>query len=101
MNEYELVFIIQPNADEARQAAVKERVAAYIAANGGEVTNMRDWGMRRLAYPIRKMSSGFYVITRFRLAPNAVAGLQRELRLNEDVLRGLIVRSEEVAAPAQ
>jgi small subunit ribosomal protein S6 len=101
MNDYELVFIVQPNTDEVQQAAVKERVAGYVTASGGEILNMRDWGMRRLAYPIRKLVSGLYVIAHIRLDPSAVANLQRELRLNEDILRGQIVRTDEVAAPAQ
>ncbi|MGQ9554464.1 MAG: 30S ribosomal protein S6 [Anaerolineae bacterium] len=100
MNEYELMFIVQPNADEARQEAIKQRIADYVTSNQGEVTNVRDWGHRRLAFPIRRQASGFYVVMRLRLLPKAVEELQRLLRLNEDVLRFLMVRAEEVPTPA-
>ena len=100
MNEYELAFIIQPSVDEARQTAIKERIAEYIASSGGEVLSSRDWGNRALAYPVRKYTAGFYVVSRFRVAAAAIAELQRMLRYTEDVLRFVVVRAEEVPQPA-
>jgi small subunit ribosomal protein S6 len=101
MNEYELLFIVQPNADEARLEAINARTAEFITGNGGEVLSTRNWGHRRLSFPIRKQTSGTYILSRLRLTAHAVEELQRLLRLNEDVLRFLVVRAEEVPAPAQ
>lgn len=100
MNDYELILVIQPNADEARQEAIKQRISDFIASNEGEVTSVRDWGHRGLAFPVRKQVSGFYVASRLRLPAKAVEELQRLLRLNEDVLRFLMVRAERVPASA-
>jgi small subunit ribosomal protein S6 len=96
MNEYELTVIIQPSADEAAQTAIKDRISQYVTASGGEVLSSRDWGSRALAYPVRKQSAGVYVVTRFRVAPGAIAELQRILRYTEDVLRFVAVRAEGV-----
>lgn len=100
MNEYELTFIVQPNSDDALRDALKQRLADYLAANGGEVLSVRDWGHRSLAYAIRKFIAGFYVVVRLRAPAEAVDELQRLLRMNEDVLRFIVVRADEVPEPA-
>jgi len=98
MRLYELTFIIHPDADEEQQDAIKQRIGDIASQNGGEVVSVRDWGHRKLAYPIRKQTSGFYVTMRLRMEPPAVAELQPFLRLSEDILRYLIVRADEVPA---
>ena len=99
MNEYELTFIIRADAEEERQTEIKERIQQHVVERGGEMAGMRDWGQRRLAYPIRKQTSGNYVSMRFRLPPTETEGLQRALRLNEDILRYLLLSASEVPAP--
>ncbi len=98
MNDYELTFIIQPDADEDRVEAVKTRVTDFVTGVGGEVTAGRDWGRRRLAYPIRKQTSGFYVSFRLTMSPGDTEELQRLLRLNEDILRYLLIIPDSVPA---
>ncbi|MHB0875315.1 MAG: 30S ribosomal protein S6 [Anaerolineae bacterium] len=100
MNEYELALVIQPGADEAKILALKERVAEFLAANGGEVVGVKDWGHRSLAYPIGKFAAGFYTIMRIRLPSKGVGELQRSLRYVEDILRFVVVRAEEVPQTA-
>lgn len=99
MAEYELTFVIQPDADEEQLASLRERVTDYITGAGGELIGTLDWGRRRLAYPIRKHTAGFYTTMRLRLPADAIEDLQRMLRLNEDVLRYLVLSAEDVPAP--
>jgi small subunit ribosomal protein S6 len=99
MAEYELTFVIQPDADQEQQEALRQRVVDYITDAGGELLGTLEWGRRRLAFPIRNYTAGFYVTLRIRLAPSAIDDLQRMLRLNEDVLRYLVLSAEDVPAP--
>ncbi len=99
MPSYELTFILRP-LDEAGQTAVNERITTMIGGAGGEITARNVWGKRHLAYPIRKINEGFYVSLTVNLPPQAVRTVERALQLNDDVLRYLVIKSEEVAAPA-
>jgi small subunit ribosomal protein S6 len=94
MRSYELAFIIHPQADEAGIAAVEARVSQLVAAAGGEVTSVNRWGRRRLAYPIRKQREGIYVLMQLQLQPQGMAGLERGLKLTEEVIRYLLVKPE-------
>jgi len=92
MREYELVVIINPEIPDEENTQVVDRVAQLIAAGGGEITKTDSWGRRRLAYPIDRHREGFYVVQQFRMAPEATAELERSLKLNEDIIRYLLVR---------
>ena len=100
MREYELTYIVRPDVDEETLAAIEERVAKTIAANGGQVLKTDHWGKRRLAYPIRRHNEGFYIFLRTELTDKAIAEIERQLKLSEDVIRHLLVRVEPVEAPA-
>lgn len=95
MREYELTFVLRPNMDEEGFAAATEKVSGYVKAAGGEVTRTDVWGRRRLAYPIRRFTEGYYVFMLLQMDANGLAELDRSLRLNEDVIRHLVVRKEE------
>ncbi len=92
MRDYELVYIIRPTAGEEEVAALNERVQGWIAGEGGEVQKVNPWGRRRLAYPIDRFRDGTYVQVNFRSQPNTLGGLERQLKLSEDVIRYLLVR---------
>ncbi len=92
VRDYEMVFILHPRLDEEGVASAIEQVTNWIVSSGGEVIETEPWGRRRLAYPIQKQLEGYYVVQRLRMAPEAVAELERNLRLSEDVMRHLIVR---------
>lgn len=96
MRDYELVLVISPDVGDEGLPATIERVHQYIKNNGGEVKQVDEWGRRRLAYPIRRATEGYYVITRFSFEPQSVRGLEAGLDLAEDVLRHLTVKLEEV-----
>ena len=86
------MYILHPRLDEEGISSNIERVTRWITAAGGEVLETTPWGRRRLAYPIQKQIEGFYVLQRFRIPPNAVSDLDRNLKLNEDIMRHLIFR---------
>jgi small subunit ribosomal protein S6 len=94
VRNYELIFIVHPEVDGDDLTAVMERVTGLIERNGGKVARVEPWGMRRLAYPIQKQWEGQYVLMQLELESQGVAGLGRDLRLVEPVMRHLVVRVE-------
>ena len=94
MRDYEIASILSLNLDESGLAALTERIASWIAAAGGEVASVDNWGRRKLAYPIKKQREGHYVFWSASLPPAAPAEIERQMRLNEDVLRFMVVRAE-------
>lgn len=92
LRDYELVVIISPEVTEENIGGVNDRIGQWITGGGGEVGNVNVWGRRRLAYPIRDFREGTYVVSQFRMEPQATGELERSLKLSEDVLRYLLVR---------
>ena len=91
--DYELVMILSPEATEDEVASTVERVEGQITDKGGTVSEREDWGVRRLAYPIRKFAEGNYLLRRFEAESSAVGDLNQSLRASEDVLRYLVIKS--------
>jgi small subunit ribosomal protein S6 len=89
-----LVFRPELGGDQDVPTAV-ERVTGMISTSGGEVSKVDVWGRRRLAYPIKRFTEGDYVLTQFMLEPDRVRDLESGLKLNEDVIRHLVVRLDE------
>ena len=96
MRDYEITFILSTAIDEEASAATVERVNQLITNGGGSITEVHAWGRRHLAYPIEHQRDGFYVTTRFSMPPNGLGVLDNDLRLNENILRHLVVRQDEV-----
>ena len=94
VRSYELVFIVHPEVDGDDFTAVVEQVTDLIERNSGKVTEVNNWGLRRLAYPIQDQWEGQYVFMLLELEPHGVIGLERSLILVEQVIRYLIVRPE-------
>jgi len=95
VQKYECVFILKADLPEPELAARVDRVAAIVAEHDGEVTLKDHWGIRRFEYEIDHMTKGDYMFLRFRSAPAAVAAIDRYLRLDDKVVRHLVVRDEE------
>lgn len=91
MNEYELIFIVHPDSDETAFGEIITRVGGWITESGGEIVKTDVWGKRKLAYPIRKQHDGLYVFMNVKMAPSAGAGLERNLRFTEAVMRYLLI----------
>lgn len=94
MRTYELMAVLAPDIAEEEMLAALERISGYITTNNGEVTELittSPWGRRRLAYEIRDYRDGFYALYHFNLDPSRVSEVERDLRLNNQVLRSLVV----------
>ena len=92
MREYELMYIVKPNLEPEQYEALQERVTTLIASNGGEATGADVWGKRRLGYPIRHETDGYYVVLTFKGGEELVRELDRVLSISDDFLRFKIFR---------
>ena len=95
MRDYEIVYIFRSSLTSEEIEAKLERYHAAITADGpGEITASVHWGKRQLAYPIKKQPNGYYVVAQFTSAPEPLRELERVLKLEDDILRYLIVIAE-------
>ena len=94
MNIYESVIILSANASEEAMAAFGEKMKELISANG-ELTNVEEWGKKTFAYDIKKQKEDFYTLFTFSAKPDFIAELDRVLRLDETVLKHMIVKLED------
>ena len=92
MNKYELIYIIDTTVEEEARKALIEKFYGIIAANGGEVVKVEEWGKRRLAYAIDYKTEGYYVYVAFNGASELPKELSRNLGINESVIRSQVVR---------
>ena len=92
MKAYELLFFVAPTLEEEARADVMGRIENVIAEGNGVVDNTDDWGKRKLAYEINKLSEGDYILIDFHADPDHIAELDRILRINDNVERHMIVR---------
>ncbi len=95
MNKYELALIVSAKIEDDARTAVVDRAKDYITRLGGTVTEVEDWGKKKLAYDIQKMSEGFYYFIQFDAAATVPAELEQNVRIMDNVLRFLIVRKDE------
>jgi small subunit ribosomal protein S6 len=93
VSNYELVYIISPNTSEEEVSKVLGKVSEYITKVGGTVVEVVQWGKKRLAYPINKFGEGNYVLTRVEIKPEAVKGLEASLKLSNEIIRHLVIKS--------
>ena len=94
MNKYELAVVVSAKIEEEDRIATIEKVKAYITRFGGTVTEVDEWGKRRLAYEIQKMREGFYYFVRFESEATCPAEVERRVRIMENVIRYLCVRQD-------
>lgn len=94
MNKYEALYIITPDLEEEATKAVVEKFSALITANGGEVTEVNEWGKRRLAYPIDYKTEGYYVLVTFTGASELPKEFERNCKNDDSIIRYLVTRKE-------
>ncbi len=92
-NSYETLFVVSPDLQEEDRAAVIEKFRSLIATHG-EVTEVNEWGMRKLAYPIDYKTEGYYVLVNFTSDPAFPAELERLYGINDSILRSIVIRHE-------
>jgi small subunit ribosomal protein S6 len=93
--DYELIYILEPTIDEGQVQEVNGRVRSIVENDGGKIENMRVSELRTLAYPIKKRKEGLYVVINARCEPAPMREVDRVLKLEERVLRHMILRLDE------
>ena len=94
--DYEVTYILRPTLEETDMDARVETIAESIKGQGGEVVGeIEKLGKRRLAYEIDDVREGYYVVMKFRSDPDGAKELERQMRLNENVLRALVIRADD------
>ena len=94
MNKYELMFILDPILENDKKEAAIETVKEIIASDG-EVSKVNVWGVKKLAYPIRKKNEGYYVVMEFTASPELPKELDRRLKISDSFMRHLIINKDE------
>ena len=97
MNHYETVFILTPVLSDAQMKEAVDKFTGVITANGGAIVNEENWGLRKLAYPIQKKSTGFYTLVEFDATPDTIKKLEIQFRRDDRVLRFLSFRLDKYA----
>ena len=95
MKAYELLFFVAPTISDEDRVAVMKRIETTIAEGAGKVDNVDEWGKRKLAYEINGLTDGDYTPVNFHADPQNVAELDRVLRINDAVVRHMIVKRED------
>ena len=95
MNKYELAVVVSAKLEDDARTATVEKVKEYITRFGGTITNVDEWGKKKLAYDIQKMSEGFYYFIQFDAASDVPAHIEQDVRIMDNVLRFLCVRKDE------
>ncbi len=95
MKAYELLYIVDPAIDDESRAGVAKRIETIIAEGNGTLDNADAWGKRKLAYEINGLTEGDYTLVDFHADPAAIAELDRILRINDNVVRHMIVKRDD------
>jgi small subunit ribosomal protein S6 len=95
LRNYELVYILRPDLEDENRESVTAKIEELITASGGQVLQVDSWGLRRLAYSIQRFGEGYYVLAKINLRTEAILELRRGLGLTEEVIRYLLIRTDE------
>ena len=95
MNNYEVLYILNPDQDDEVISAQAGKFSGLVASNGGEVLKTDMWGRRRLAYPINFKNEGYYVLMNIKAGSDLPAELERNFRISDEVMRYIVVRLED------
>ena len=91
MKAYELLYFVDPAASEEQRAGAMKRIEVAITTNGGTIDSVEDWGKRKLAFEVDKLTEGDYTLINFHANPDDIAELDRVLRINDAVKRHMVV----------
>ena len=95
MNKYELAVVVSAKIEDDARAEVVDKCKALIERFGGQITNVDDWGKKKLAYEIQKMNEAYYYFIQFDAEGSVPAEIESRIRIMDNVLRYLIVRQDE------
>ena len=97
MNQYETVFILTPVLSDVQMKEAVEKFKGILTAEGAEIVNEENWGLKKLAYPIQKKSTGFYQLIEFNAEPTVIEKLEINFRRDERVIRFLTFKQDKYA----
>lgn len=95
MNKYEMMFIVKTTIEEAAVNATVENLKSVITSMKGEITDSKELGQKKLAYPIKKEITGFYYVVNFNANNELVTELDRKAKIDENVIRHMIINLDE------
>lgn len=95
MNKYELAVVVNAKIEDDERAAVVDRCKALIERFGGTITNVDEWGKKRLAYEVQKMREAFYYFIQFDADSSVPAEIESRVRIMDNVVRYLVVKQDE------
>lgn len=95
LNKYESIYIINPEVDAEGIKGLVEKFNALIESEGGKVIETNEWGMKKLAYPINKLTQGYYVLVNFEAKPEFIDELERIYKITDSVIKFITVRKED------
>ncbi|MBQ6293398.1 MAG: 30S ribosomal protein S6 [Lachnospiraceae bacterium] len=95
MSKYELAVVLSAAIDDEARSATLDRVKDYVEKAGGNITNVDDWGKKKLAYEIQKMSEAYYYFIQFEAETDAPGEIESNVRLMESVIRFLCIKKDE------
>jgi small subunit ribosomal protein S6 len=94
LRDYELILIISPEVTGESLDTTLDNIGQFIIKKGGTISSVDQWGKRKLAYPLEHFMEGNYVLTRLKVNPALGKELESRLRISEEVLRHLLIRTE-------
>lgn len=94
MSKYELTVVVNAKIEDDERAAVVDKCKALVERFGGTITNVDEWGKRRLAYEVQKMKEAYYYFIKFDAETTAPAEIESRIRIMDNVIRYLIVKQE-------
>jgi small subunit ribosomal protein S6 len=95
LNKYETIYIINSNVEQDGIKSLVEKFKTLIETEGGKVSEVQEWGMKRLAYPIKKLEQGYYVLVNFESEPKLIEELERVYRITDEVIKFITIRKED------
>ena len=95
MNKYELTIVVNAKIEDEERLATVEKVKEYVTRFGGTITNIDEWGKKRLAYEVQHMKEAFYYFIQFDADANAPAEIESRIRIMDNVVRFLCVKQDE------
>ena len=98
MSYYEMLYIVSPALQETEREELIKKLNSFIVQKGGEIVTENRWGLRTLSYPIKKQSSGYYVLEYIKLPPEELHSLRYFMQINEGFLRSMILKKKNVPA---
>ncbi|GAB4296513.1 MAG: 30S ribosomal protein S6 [Marinilabiliales bacterium] len=97
VNQYETVFILTPVLSDSQMKEAVSKFRDFLKNNNAEIIHEEDWGLKKLAYPIQKKSTGFYYLIEFRAEGSLIESLETEFRRDERIMRFLVVKMDKYA----